>query len=373
MPKITRAVKGEILFPNARKADLFGDDGLYKKLWTVQNDLVRASNQLISAMYQLKIGTVEWPLHATKVDANGAPQKRSLKTLAYQGLSGSWQPFGRPMYVARGERASSAVLVETANLVHDRLNTDFMDILLGKKSLSTFRSIPLGFAAKSMNLLDDGRMSLPVFAGRKGRVKIGWRKLGTQKAIYQRIRSGHYKLGSCKLSWHKPPGRKGRWMLSMSWTGEIEAASDGPVRIAAVHLGIMSTASIAYLDANGAPTRYKDIVDFPDSAVRAWRRLEKERRTRQNYNRNEVGARQGRGRNRKLRVSRAIGNKVQRLVETTVEQLAAQVVATVKRRGASVLVIENLTNWSRDLAMDELMENEQESMTEDELKPLRIN
>jgi transposase len=176
-----------------------------------------------------------------------------------------------------------------------------------------------------------------------------------QRAILRRIMDPDdpTRHGSAKLAWVQPEGRKGRWMLSLSWTGEVEQASSDKPLIAGVHLGMTTGASIAYVEPNGVVRRRKDLFDLPKQTLRAAQRLRTERRERLRTNRDEFGLREGRGRQRKLRVASAVGEKISRLTDTACKQLAAAVVNQAKECGAVALGLEDLNRWSRDRAMDE--------------------
>lgn len=341
MPSISRAIRFEVTFPGWRRADLVGPRGLWKRLWAMSDDLTRAANRLVSALWQAKIGAVT---------SDVAP-----RTLAYQGLSGKWQPFGKPLYAPSTERAGSRVLLDTAGTVFDRLETDFRDIQRGKKALPTFRSLPIGAVGQAVSVRPNGDVDLSLFAGRKGGVTVApVRGIDTgTRAVLTGLAAGTHKLGNARLAWDQPEGRKGHWMLSITWTGAVKAA-EGNV-IAGVDIGIRTAATVACVDVEtGRHLAKKDIVRLPGNVIRGWRRLECARRERGQSNRRVYALREGRGQDRKLRAFRALSTKHMNLSGSGVSDVAAAVVAAAKRRGAVGVALEALTGWSVAHALDDL-------------------
>jgi transposase len=157
---------------------------------------------------------------------------------------------------------------------------------------------------------------------------------------------GALSFGNARLQWDKPPGRKGRWMLSMAVTSPARVRTERPL-ICAVRLGMLTTCTLAYADPEaGKVQRFGDSVDLPASTWRTVRRVEKELTERGRWNRKDRGQREGRGRVRKLRATASIGDVVSRVTDTAIRQTAAAVVATAIRRGATALVLPDLAHWS---------------------------
>jgi transposase len=383
MAKITRALKFEASFPGWRTKDLTGvsrteakkgkrtervtekvkkrkkkksqRNGLYMDLWSAQDDLTVAANRLVSALYQLMLGTLEWPL---KEDGS----KVNIRTIAYWGMNGTWQPFGEPFYQPERRAVSSHVLLETANTVYTRIKTDFFEIKTGRKALSTFRRIPIGMVRQGIRVAEDGTIRLSLWKTEKGKkgaqyVRIRPRKLdGGQRAVLQRCadKEHEYRHGCGRLYWYQPTGRKGRWMTSLAWTGTVEQVSSTKPLVAGVHLGMLTAASVAYKDMkSGRILRDKDLFDLPRQAVRAVERARTERKSRSLTNRDVFQLRTGRGRQRKLRVTSVLSDRVRRLNDTAVRQLAGALVRQVKEKGAVIIALEDLKHWSRDRALDE--------------------
>jgi hypothetical protein len=418
---VTRTMKFEVIFPGWRSKDLFGTSkkqkraakkaakeppveqtipaeqdagqqdpsqpptaptktkptGLAHDLWGAMSDLTTASNKAISALWLLKQGNLPWPLYP--LGHKKAGQKVIFRSLVYQCFSGAWQPWGEPLYVAkRGPQVAGNALLDAAGRVHTRIKTDYKDITMGKKSMSTFRQVPVGVVGASVSFGAADAVTLQIWGKDTQRktVTVRPRKLdGGQLAILRHCAAGTYKHGNAALIWHQPIGRKGKWMLTLAWTkvssatlgldvvgqGGGSQAQDGQANrasrvelIAGVHLGMLSTASVAYIKHDGEVLRKKDILDLANSAVRAYERMFQEKRQRSNTNRNELHLREGRGRQRKLRVVEAFGEKGSRIVDTAVKQLAALVVSAAQRKGATTLAIEALTHWSVATALDEL-------------------
>jgi hypothetical protein len=378
-----------------RTRDLYGakdpkthktvEPGLAQDLWGAMDDLTLAATKLGSAVFQAKMETIPWPM-----EDRG---KTLQKTLCYRGLSGKWLPYGAesPLYVPkRGPRVAGGVIGATANMVNVRIATDYFEVLIGKKALSTFRKMPLFVRADETLLGADDTITLLVWAGRGSRKvtlrprkldpsqRKMLRKLAANALPRERLMKERLRLqkagdaaeaerltveidalgpfhGTVSLAWVQPEGRKGKWMLSIPWTdNSVVQETSGPL-IAGVHLGMLTAVSVAYARLeDGEIQWFKDLYQLPEPAVRAYNRVERERRKRLAFNRNDYGLREGRGRERKLRVVKTIGDKAQRLITEAVRQTAAAVVKGAIRRGASVLAIENLKHWSHDHAMDEL-------------------
>jgi len=370
MPKITRALRFEVYFPDVRRADLFGEreeegrpaskakrasDGasLYAQLWAMSNDLTRAANQVMTHLWAIKMGALPAPMKAEG-------KRRPLQSLVYQGLTGSWQPAGKPLYDPQGDRVGSNVLLGAASTIWTRFSTDFRDVAMGKQSLSTFRSLPITVASAAVEVRDDLSVVLTLWPAEKGerrakRVRVRYRKIdASQRTILRHLTNGTYKTGEARLAWVAPKGRKGRWMLSLSWTGEVEDAKGEAV--VGVHLGMINTVSLAFADATtGKVATRSEVVRIPETVTRAWNRVERERRDRLRGGAIENGnARAGRGRDRKLRAVDASAHQLADIVDTALKQVAARVVAAAKCQGASVLALEDLAHWSVAKAMDEL-------------------
>ena len=356
MNTISRTAKFAVSFEGWRETDLKGPkkdtkDGLWRDIWTAQNELTMAANKLISALYQVMLGTLKHPVN----EKTGKPV--SLKSLAYKGLSGDWQPFGHPLYQPTRRGVSSNVLLETASRVFVRLTTDYKDIVRGKKALANFRELPIAANGQGAKV-ENGLIRVNVWASRsrdwwtdevKERTnegsKVTFRPYGVrngQAAILKRCFEGEYKTGS--LSFHFNQRRK-KWMLCLSWTGDvIERTGD---LIAGVDTGISTAATVSYVDKNtGKAAWQRAFIRIPDNVFRAWRRLRKERIQRLQFNRATAGLRSGKGQHRKLRVD-SIGDKISRITDTAIKQVAANVVNECLRNGATAIAVENLKHWSQ--------------------------
>lgn len=345
-------MKFEVVFPGLRDADRLAT---YQRLWGVSNDITRACNQAISALWLVTLGQLSRP---TRTLADGNVKDVPLRTLAYQAFSGAWQPYGYPLYTpyeGKGRcnpAAAGGVLSETAAAVLTRLKTDANDIRSGKKSLATFREMPICYRASEVTLRPDGAIELVTFAGRKNnRVTIRPRKLdASQRALLARCAEGQLKYGSARLQWKQRPGTKGKWLFSLTWTDPnhaVQPASlSAPALVAGVDLGIEHAIWVAYTDEAGQPRRYNDVIEFPAAVLHATAKRRKAQRERLRWNRKDVGLRTGRGRDRKLRVVAHIGDVVTRTHTTMVRQLAAAAVEKARARGASLLVLEDHKDWS---------------------------
>jgi transposase len=188
-----------------------------------------------------------------------------------------------------------------------------------------------------------GTVSFSLWAGRKGRVTVRPRKLDSR--MWADLRRAT-KFGTCRLTWYQPVGRKGRWMISVS--AEFEQKPSEPSRplVAAVRLGMLTTCTLAYCEPGKTSAGQADSVDLPSSTWRAIRRIERERTERGEWNRKDHGLREGRGRTRKLRATQGLSDTVSRITDTAVRQVAAAVVATAVKRGATTLALPDLSRWS---------------------------
>lgn len=339
MAKITRSLKFQVSFEGVREKDFKGSkETLSYQLIAASGDLTAAHNRALTAAFLVRSGTLPSP---TKTDKEGKEKPTNLQTLTYQAMNGTWQPFGKPMYEPKGRRLGSQPLLGAATLVYTRLQTDYKDVQRGEKSLPTFKSVPFAFSAQSVKFKGNGSFSVPLWEGTKGnRITLVPHRLDHgQREILNRIISGEYKLGEVKLLRHE---RKKRWMASLAWTGEVKE-KEGDL-IAGIDLGIVVTASMAYVDATGKTAWAQDTIRLPESTIRSWNRTQTERIRRLRFNRQEGERREGRGIQRKLRVVRVIDDKHARLVAEAIRQTASTIVKTAIKRGASSIILEDLSS-----------------------------
>lgn len=334
---VIRTLRFEVVWPGWRRTDLLK---LWKELWAAQGDLRRAANLTASAMCQLRLGTLPRP---TKPDG---VTPVSDQTLIYQALSGKWQPFGFPCYQpSEGvRRVASQVLLDLAGTIHTRIKTDWTEIRKGERSLPTWKRVPVGSSTQGITVdAATGMITIGLWEGRSARVTLRPRKLDSR--LWGDLRRA-LKFGSAKLQWDQPPGRKGRWMLSLSV--EVPAAvRDVPPLVCAVRLGMATTCTLAYANpADAKLLRRTDAVNLPATVWRAVRRVQRERTERGEWNRKERGLREGHGRDRKLRATAGIGDLVARVTDTAIRQVAAAVIATAVSRGATTLALPDLAHWS---------------------------
>lgn len=358
MPSVTRAVRFAVRFAGARKKDLEGTDGLPYQLSIAQSDATRAANNLIEVLSLLDRGLIAAPLDGGK--------PRSSSTLAYQALTGMWDPWGStngdgggsryPIYVQKTDRPlCGGCRSALATFVADRLKNDEKARRkdTARPRYSTFGQIPIMFRAQEVRLEDDGGIRLTLWARETGsakapsaiKVRPAWStRSQSQKTIVARIRNGEYKHGSASL-WKD--ARTKKWMLAISWSGEAKSA-DGPL-LMGVHLGIATTASCACIGLeDGKLARFKDRVLIPKATLRALDRFRHERSDLSRLNRQEYGLREGHGRGRKLRVTALLSDSYFQMVQTAVRQTAAAIVKLAQKRGVSIIAIEDLKDWSVD-------------------------
>jgi transposase len=242
-------------------------------------------------------------------------------------------------------------------MVLTRLKTDFVGVRRGEVQLAEFKQQIVPYRHSEILLRDDGSIELTTFAGRKNnRVRVvPVNPDKSSRATLERIRTGQYKKGSAVLKWHRPPGRKGRWFLSLMYTDvdhtvtEVvpeEVADPSQVIVAGIDTGIRHALWIRFTTLDGKPVRKPEIVPFPKRLLRAVERINTERRERSTFNRAALEVRSGRGKQRKLRATKQIGDKVARLVDTMIQQVVAEGIARCVRRGASVIVLEDHGKWA---------------------------
>jgi len=333
-----------------------GKAGLFYELARAQGELTRAANLTASALYLVETGALPRP---EKPD--GGP--RSSQSLAYQALSGDWRPFGddRLIYQPQGRRLCGAGLAELAGLVYTRIKTDVKEIRSGAKSLATFNEVPLPVRADGVQIeRRDERvvLHLQLWGGRgNNRLTVApvlsARDYG-QREILERLVSGVYRPGNARLYKDR---RKGKWTLALSWTGEV-APKSGEV-FAGLDLNILTTASLAFVRvADGAPVGRSERIQLPDTAIRAWNRVDAERRARLSAGRQVYVRREGKGVQRKLRAIEPLSGRRARVTSAAVEETAAAVVRAALARGAQGLAMEDLTGLA-DRVMDDTAEQAQ--------------
>lgn len=368
MAEITRTLKFEVVFPSARRCDLIGEGGLFEKLWGAMDDLTTAANRTVSTMYLLHTGAIEWPVQETKIEAGpdvvqpegtirvtredgsayfkGAKKTHPL-TLAYQCFSGKWMPAYTAM---NGPEVSGGVKSAMASVVCDRVVSKrqvpgrkkalpgWLYAQQGHESLPTFRRHPIPFRNQEVEVTKDGRIMLRTWAGRSKPVIVAPMRLdSSRRAIFDRIIDGTYKQGGAKLIWDQSPGRKGKWFISIAWTGPVEEKQSN--RVAAIHFGVFCAAYVLVANRDGSKRDAIERVNLPRNLVRAYDRAFAERRALLTNNRQAREQRAGRGRDRKLRVVSRFGDHLQNIADTAVQQAAAAIVKTAIKRGASVLYL----------------------------------
>jgi len=336
MSKLTRTLKFQVSFPGMTEEQLTGTKGLWYRLVVMQNELSRAANRLGTALFSLRQGVIPCP------EKDG--KKVSERTLSYQGMNGTWKPFGFPLYTPQRTRVSSGLLLGTAGLVYTRITTDYKDIVSGKKSLATFTHIPLIAAGQSVKIDEEsGRISFPLAVG--DRIDLQPCKIdGSKQSIWSKILSGEYKHGDAKLFRNL---RKKKWFMSLSWSGQVEERPSGG--ICGVDLGMVITAMLGFLDSDLQPTKRYVAIRIPENVLRAWDAAGQDRRQRQLQNKEVFGLREGKGKQRKLRAADRLSSRRSNMVRTAVQQTASAVVKEAIRNGCSKIAIEDLTGFTEEV------------------------
>ena len=335
--QVTRAIKFEVTFPHVRKCDFKGDkDSLSWRLKVAQQELTRGANRLIAFLFASKHGAVEVPQVAPR-------------SLAYQGLSGKWQPGQLPI-MGPDVSFSGGVRSATADHVLKSMDKYWKD---KDGRLPTFKSLPFMFRDSEVRVdPNTGFVCLTLWGGRKNNTvtvspRFDPRRDAGKKTIWNRIKDGVYKQGGGHLF---KDARKNKWMLAVAWTGPVEEKPQGLT--AGIDLGIAITAVVAYLDPNGNLLPQRDTEKIPGTTIRAWNKVGALRKSISRTNRDTWSLREGRGRNAKLAALEQVSDKKDRLVSATVLQTAAAIVNLLVKRGVSSLVLEDLTGIT-ERKMDE--------------------
>ena len=352
----TRTMKFAVFFKDKERKELEGKTGLWYQLARARGEITRAANQTVSALYQVKWGHLSLPV---KVDGKPIP----LETAAWAPFRqrDPWHPFGeaRPLYRPE-RRLSGGNLAELGGIIYSRLQTDFKKVRAGQQSLSTFQDLPLPLRAASILVEEDEKgvyLQISLWEGRGDKLLLApiltHREHG-QRETFRKLLTGEAKHGSGTLY---KDDRSGKWMMSLSWTGDVAVRNTGKL-IAGINLGMVTTASIAYLDAaTGTIARVRDRINISTTTVTAWKRVDAARAERLKYGRVAFDAqgRAGRGVTRKIRAVAVLSGKRDRLVTEAVRQTANAIVKAVLKRGARLLVLEDLS-WSVEAKMDETAE-----------------
>lgn len=337
--KINRSIKFQVLFPGLRKEDF---RAMAYTLAVTQGDMARAANDLTEALSIARRGLIEQPMVEGKTI--------HWKTLAYWGLTGRWQPFKAPLYTPSpdGREISGGCKSALASFIYDRLESDEKALRKDRNRPrhSVFKVQPIRVRSAEIKILPNGDLRLCIWAmsEKKRSAPLIIRpynlKNGHQE-VYKRIRSGDYKMGSGSL--YKDP-KTSKWTFSLSWEGDVVGAA-GDV-VAGIDLGVVTTCTIAYIEkGESAPLMFKDRTMLQEDALRAWDRVYRERRDLLRHNREEYHLREGRGKGRKCRIVEDLATVQADVIQTAIRQLAAATVASVQRRGASVIALEDLS-WT---------------------------
>ena len=354
MALINRTLKIQVAFPGWRTADLepkkdpdtkkILEPGLWYQLMQARGELTEACNRLMTALFMVKQKALAVPTSSTKKHPNGPVP---LATLAYQGLNGKWQPFGKPLYNPKGRGTSSHVLLGLEEMVVDRINEDYRKVLRGERALSNFKSVPFIFTQGFSIRPDTGLVDLPLWKGwTKDNILIvvPCKMNEGQRTIWNRIRKGEYKATEMQLV---HDDKKHKWFLCVSWKGQIQEKPEG--FICGVDLGMVTTAYLGFVDPKtGKALREHETINLPETSVKAWNAVDKERRERSRFNREIYDLRTGHGVTRKIRVTESLSDKKSNIVDTTVKQTASVVVKAAIAHGASTIVLEDLTGITED-------------------------
>lgn len=294
-----------------------------KSLLVARDDLRLAANRTITRLY----------LGETK-------QGESQHTAAYRIVSGiaghepaAYQPTDGGNVLCGGARSA------LATLVHDRFKKDAKDIETGKKSLATFRRIPVLVRQSEVKVLGNEYVELGIYGKpnpRRLKFKV-WPAGRRQRATWRAIVLGTLRYGDARLQ----TDRLGRWYILLSHHAMVEESKpDGIIVCADVRAGTLKA-----LCAGVGDSLEKDAErqDFPPSA-NFWRLWEQDLATRRAIgltNRLEYELREGRGRQHKLEPIYRRRERYRLRVEDMCHCMARALVNWAKKQEANRIVLWN--------------------------------
>lgn len=353
----TRTLRYEVQFASLRKTDR---GPFLQRLRRSMDELRDAANRMIRILWLLDQREIPWPEAPRARGAQkGVVAKVPHQTLAYRLLSGDWK-VGEDVVFANASGLLAQTFCTLTTRVLTRIKEDAWEVKVGKKSLPTFRQLPIEYPAVYVHdWTENNEFTLKTYKDGHN-VRVRPRKLdGSRLAILRRIRTGEYKLGSVQLVRDQPPERHERWFVSISYTTPEVVDAPAPVTergeglVCGVDIGIRHAAFCVFVKPDGEVARMSPLViGFPRRTLRAVERIEVERKQRSEYNRADLDLRSGRGRDRKLRPLLKIGDKVRRANDTMVSQIVSRVVRGAKAKGATLLVIEDHSGWSTEQLHD---------------------
>lgn len=237
------------------------------------------------------------------------------------------------------EDIPSAIQAGWQRLADRRYKADRRDVLLGAKSLPSFRSpapIAITSSGEAWTLRHDGRgyvLSIPLWpGGAEGRVDfaLGPDGRGAHEHM-RRMVGGAAKLGDAKVLAPKN-GKKG-WItvLTYSWEREIPTPRSGPpIILRAIGADIVVCSPLG-----------KPGVVYGGGAIRHKRQAFSARRSsRSKHQRDIGGGARGHGEARALQHYHAVDDAEQRWLRSICQEIAAKAVRRADRIGASWIMLD---------------------------------
>lgn len=230
---ITKTMKYQIFYRSGYKERTFAMQTLFDTAKMVRE----IKNKTIQICYRWDADSLEH-YEATGEYLNLRQEKDcgDLSTLAYRQLG--------PKYSA----LSSGVLAAATRTAYQKYNNDRKDVLVGAKSIASFRSdqpIPIRKQNFSLGKSEDGQviMSLNLLSkNRKKELDLDDSLIfdvsihdGTQAAIMERCLDGTYKAGDSQIEYNR---NKNKWFLSLVYTAPKQAHTLDAEKILGVDLGI---------------------------------------------------------------------------------------------------------------------------------------
>jgi hypothetical protein len=280
-----------------------------------RDDLRLAANRTITGLY---IGTDGVPPH----------------TAAYRMMSGI--KGHSATYVATTQTVSGGVRSAVATHVYDRWRTDRRDIEAGRKSLATFRRLPLLMRRQEVEVIDHEHVALLIWGRAPGqaprwvRVEV-WPTGRRYRSLWRRIVGHEVQHGDARLQMD----RLHRWYLLLSYSEDVEerSASGGT-------LTLTLTGECWHAVHTSPDGEVIDERDFRPSGQfwLAWSRELQLFRQIGECNRQEYEVRTGRGRGAKIAPLERRRDKYRLRIEDMCRVMAAAIVRYAVQEKCSIVL-----------------------------------
>ncbi|MCF7811397.1 transposase [bacterium] len=250
------------------------------------------------------------------------------------------------------------------NIARQRWNTDWFDVMVrGEKSLPSYRrDCPIFVRARGVNLREK---VADEFINRSIDIKLQPKTNNiiptdnfilsnrsfdeSRTAIWNRLRSGEYKLGTIQLLYHK---RKKKWFVNLSYSFEAESVKelDPNVRVGA-DLGLAVPVCLAVNNGYG-----RAYLKEEGESIQSFRRqIERRRNALRRNERGILERRSGHGRKHKIETIEKLRELENNFRRTANHRLSRAVVNFALKHRAGVIVMENLEGFKEEHAEDKFL------------------